>query len=78
MGNIGKKKRSSFTVDNVAEFFISLGGIELEFDSDEEYDYFVIEKSYSIESRQFRIVFCIERSKPTISGIITLFQIKRR
>ena len=75
-GEYRKKKRSNYTVENIAEFFVSLDGVELEYDMDEEYDYFVIEKNYFIQSKKFRMVFCIERSKPTISGIITLFQLK--
>ena len=77
-GEYQKKKRSNYTVENIADFFISLDGVELECDKDEEYDYFVIEKNYFLESKEFRMVFCIERSKPTTSGIITLFQLKGR
>ncbi|MDA9189643.1 hypothetical protein N9O57_01545 [bacterium] len=72
-----KRKRSNFTVNDVADFFSSLNGLELEFDSDDLYDYFVVDKNYFSDNQKYRIVFCIERDKPTASGIITLFNIKK-
>ena len=72
-----KKKRSSFTADDIADFFHSLDGIELEFNSDDRYDYFVVERNYFSASQRHRMVFSIERGKSSTSGIITLFQMKR-
>ena len=71
------KKRSNFSTDDVADFFQSLNGIELEFDSDDRYDYFVVERNYFDTSQRYRMVFCIERNRVSTSGIITLFRIER-
>ena len=76
VGIIGKKNVQAFLLMMLQSFLSRLTGIELEFDSDEEYGYFVIEKSFFVDSKKFRMVFCVERSKPTTSGVITLFQIK--
>ncbi len=72
-----KKKRSSFIVGDVVDFFQSLDGIELEVDSDDLYDYFVVERNYFSDLKRYRIVFCIEKMKPTTSGIITLFEVAK-
>ncbi len=56
-----KRTRSSFSIIEVAKFFLSLDGIELDFDSDDTYDYFVVEKSYFSKLQTYRMVFCIER-----------------
>lgn len=72
-----KKKRSNFSAQDIAEFFISLDGSQLEFESDDVYDYFVVEKIYFSGHKKYRMVFCVERTRPTTSGVITLFQVKK-
>ncbi len=73
----GSKKRSNFTEADVANFFQSLDGIELNVEADDAYDYFIAEKKYISNQLKYKIIFCIRRDQPTTSGIITLFQTKK-
>lgn len=72
-----KKKRSHFTSSRVAKFFESLDGLELDVESDDLYDYFVVDQNFFVDQKNYRIVFCIKRDEPGTSGVITLFQINK-
>ncbi len=72
-----KKKRSNFSVSDIVKFFLSLDGLELEFDSDDSYYYFLVDRDFFSDKQKYRMVFCIERNRPTTSGVITLFQVKK-
>lgn len=75
--NYHKKRRSSLSIENICEFFESLNEIELDFQSDDKFDYFMVEKLFFIPPKKYRMVFCIEKSLPSTSGIITMFQINK-
>jgi len=54
-----------------------LDGVGLIPDSDDLFDYFIVEKHFFQDNQNYKMVFCIERSNPKKSGIITFFQIKK-
>ena len=73
----GSKARSSFTLEDIVLFFESLNSVEINSDREGYWEYFVIDKAFFEKKKKYRIVFCINKKSPHISGIITLFQVNR-
>ncbi|MDH4467952.1 MAG: hypothetical protein QE271_07830 [Bacteriovoracaceae bacterium] len=73
----GQKARSTFVIEDIIRFFESLNGMEIEFNFDDGWEYFVVDKSFFDKMIIYRMVFCIDHKEPSICGIITFFQIKR-
>ncbi len=74
----GNKARSYFTIEDIVLFFESLNNLEVSPEKDEDWEYFVVDKFFFDKRNKYRIVFCIDKKSPHVSGIITLFQVKRR
>ena len=73
----GIDARSNFDMTDIARFFESLHQIEINSVPDENWEYFVVDKSFFCK-KKYRMVFCIDRNEPNTSGIITFYGIKRR
>lgn len=73
----GKKARSNFNIDDIVLFFESLNNLEINADQDENWEYFVVDKAFLGKKKKYRMVFCIDKRSPHVSGIITFFQVKR-
>jgi hypothetical protein len=73
----GGKARSSFEAEDIIRFFESLNGLEIGFEADGHWEYFIVDKPFFEKRKKYRMVFCIDRNGPNITGIITFFQIKR-
>ena len=73
----GSKARSNFTIEDIILFFESLDNLEINASIDGDWEYFVIDKAFFDKRKKYRIVFCIDKKSPHVSGIITLFQVKR-
>jgi hypothetical protein len=72
-----KNNRSNFTIEEIAQFFESLDQIEMNSELEAEWEYFVIDKKFFNKNKKYRIVFCIDKRQPDVSGIITFYRIKR-
>ena len=73
----GRKARSNFEAEDLVRFFESLDGLDIGFEADDRWEYFVVDKPFFEKTRKYRMVFCIDRKEPNITGIITFFKIKR-
>lgn len=73
--NYREERRSNLQIADIISFFESLSDVDLDCDSDDAFDYFVVEKTFFTPAKLYRMVFCIEKKLPTTSGIITMFQI---
>ncbi len=73
----GKKARSNFKIEDIVLFFESLNNLEIDSEKDGDWEYFVADKVFFGKRKKYRIVFCIDRKSSHVSGIITLFQVKR-
>ena len=73
----GQKARSNFKAEDIIKFFEALNGLEADFEADGYWHYFIVDKLFFKEKKKYRMVFCIDRREPSITGIITFFQIKR-
>ncbi len=73
----GRKARSSFEAEDIIRFFESLNGLEVGFEAEDQWEYFIVDKPFFEKRKKYRMVFCIDRNEPSITGIITFFQIKR-
>ncbi len=71
-----KKQRSHFKIEEIISFFESLHLSEINSNEDENWEYFAINKTF-YKNKKFRMVFCIDRLSPNISGVITFFEITR-
>ena len=74
----GKKTRSDFKIEDVVLYFESLNLLEINSNQYGNWEYFVVDKTFFDKKKKYRIVFCIDQKSPSCSGIITLYQIKRR
>jgi len=70
------KARSHFSLKEIACFFESLNGMELEPEVDENWEYYFVEKIF-FTKKKFRMVFCLNQIEPNVCGIITLYEVKR-
>jgi len=73
----GSKARSTFGMNEVAQFFESLDGLEASSEIDGNWEYFVVDKPFFEKKKKYRMVFCIDLREPNVSGVITFFEIKR-
>jgi hypothetical protein len=73
----GSKARSSFMLEDVVLYFESLNSVEINSEREGDWEYFVVDKVFFEKNKKYRIVFCINKKSPHISGIITLFQVMR-
>lgn len=74
---LNTKPRSHFTVRDVVSIFESLDGIIFEPESDDEYEYFMIDRVFTIHKKKLKLVFCIEILTPDTAGVITLYVLKK-
>ncbi len=51
--------------------------VEIGFEADGHWEYFIVDKPFFEKKKKYRMVFCVDRNRPSITGIITFFQIKR-
>ena len=73
----GRKARSCFEAEDIIRFFESLNGLEVGFEIEDHWEYFIVDKPFLERKKKYRMVFCIDRREPNITGIITFFQVKR-
>lgn len=74
---LNTKPRSNFTVQDVVSIFESLDGVVFEPERDEEYEYFIIDRVFTIHKKKLKLVFCIEIITPDTAGVITLYVMKK-
>lgn len=74
---LNTKPRSHFTVQDVVSIFESLDGVIFEPERDEEYEYFMIDRVFTIHKKKLKLVFCIEILTPDTAGVITLYVLKK-
>jgi hypothetical protein len=73
----GQKPRSNFSAHDIISFFEALDGLELNFEKDDQWEYFIVDKPFFVMKKKYRMVFCINPSESRVAGVITLFQIRR-
>ena len=73
----GIKARTHFKIEDIVVFFESLYQLEIEPETDENWEYYIVTKKFFGLKKKFRMVFCIDKEKPNTSGVITLFEVTR-
>jgi hypothetical protein len=58
----GHKVRSSFEAEDIILFYESLNGLEIGFEADGHWEYFIVDKPFFEKRKKYRMVFCIDRS----------------
>ena len=74
----GNKRRSDFKLEDIILCFESLKFLEINFEQEGDWEYFVVDKDFFGKRKKYRMVFCIDQKMPHNGGIITLFKIKKR
>jgi hypothetical protein len=54
-----------------------LNGVIFESERDEEYEYFMIDRVFTIHKKKLKLVFCTEILTPDTAGVITLYVLKK-